>query len=207
MLKKLRTHFAAGLLVLGPLFLTVVFIGYLVKLTDQFVVNPLFRILPIEVDVTFKVFLTKLAIALFVLFFVSLLGLAAEKFIFKKILSGWERLLENIPLFNKVYKSIREVVQAFFGDKSGVFKRAVFVEYPRKGIYAMGFVTQEKRWEGHEKTGRDLVTVFIPSPPNPATGNFIFVPREDLIELDMTVEEGIRLVISGGAAVPPSKKK
>ena len=92
------------------------------------------------------------------------------------------------------------------GEKTGVFKRAVFLEYPRKGIYVLAFVMNEKRWAIHEKTGKDIVNVFVPAPPNPATGNFVFVLREELIEADITVEEGIRLVISGGAAVPPLKK-
>ena len=202
MFQKIRNHFFSGLLVLGPLFLTVVFIAYLVKLTDQFVVNPLFQILPLEFDAGIKRILTKMAITFFVLIFVSLIGLAAEKFVFRKLFLNLEALLKNIPLFNKVYTSIREIIQAFFGDKKGVFKRVVFVEYPRKGVYAMGFVTQDRRWEIHEKTGRQIVTVFIPSPPNPATGNFIFVPQEELIESGLTIEEGVRLVISGGAAIP-----
>lgn len=202
MLQKIRNHFLSGLLVLGPLFLTLVFIGYIVKLTDQFVVNPLFQILLLDIDAGFKRLLAKLALGLFVFIFISIIGLAAEKFIFKRLFLNIEGFLKNIPLFSKVYTSIREIVQAFFGDKKGVFKRVVFVEYPRKGIYVMGFVTQEKPWEVNEKTGRDIVTVFIPSPPNPATGYFIFVPREELIDSAMTVEEGIRLVISGGAAIP-----
>ena len=207
MLKKLKTHFIAGLVVLAPFFLTLLFIGYLVRLTDAFIVNPVFRLLPIEVDATSKVFLTKVAIAICVLLITSLVGLVAEKFIFKRMLSSGESFLTNIPVFNRIYLSIKDIAVAFFGDKSGVFKRVVFLEYPRKGIYAMGFVTQERRWALHEATGRDLVSVFIPSPPNPATGNFVFVPKEELIEADVTVEEGIKMVISGGAAVPALKRK
>jgi uncharacterized membrane protein len=201
-LHKLRNHFVSGLLVLGPLFLTVIFIAYLVKLTDKFVVNPIFQVLPFEIEASFKVFLAKLALALFVLFFVSFIGFIAERFIFKRLFSGWENFLKNIPLFNSIYSSIREVVQAFFGDKKGVFKRVVFLEYPRKGIYVMGFVTQEKSWELHDLTKKTIINIFVPSPPNPATGYFVFVPKEELIESTMTVEQGIRMVISGGAAVP-----
>jgi len=207
MLKKLRTYFVSGLLILAPFFLTVLFIGYLVRLADVFVVNPVFQLFPGDVDIRSRIVLTKIIIALVVLFFVTFLGFAAQKFIFRRILESGESVITGIPVFNKVYRSFKDISQAIFGDKSGgIFKRVVFLEYPSKGIYAMGFVTQEKPWVLTEKIGKDLVSVFVPSPPNPATGFFIFVPKEDLIEINVTVEEGIRLVISGGAAIPNHRK-
>ena len=207
MIKKFRGYFVAGLVLLAPAFLTVLFIGYLVKLTDHFVVNPVFRALPMTgVDAQSKVFLAKIVIALCVVLFVSALGFAAERFIFRRLLAWGESVLLSIPVFNRVYLSFKEIAQAFFGDKSGIFKRVVFVEYPRKGMYALGFVTQEKPWELSAKTGKDLVSIFVPSPPNPATGFFIFVPKEELIELSISVEEGIKMVISGGAALPSGRK-
>lgn len=205
MLKKIRNNFFTGLLIMAPLFLTVVFIGYLVKLVDVFIVNPLFEILPFDIEATFKIFLTKAAIAAMIILIVGLVGLAAKKFFFKKVLVTGESVLLTIPLFNRVYLAIKEIAQAFFGDKSGVFKRVVFMEYPRKGIYSIGFVTQEKPWSLSEKTGKDLVSVFVPSPPNPATGYAVFVPKEDLIDAGVSVEEGIKMVISGCAAVPSKK--
>ena len=206
MIQKFKNHFVSGLLVIGPVFLTVIVIRYLVRLTDRLIVNPVFQILPIEVDATSKIILTKLLIALLVVLLVSFVGFATKKFIFKQLFLGWDAILHNIPFFNRLYMSIKEIALAFFGDKSGVFKRVVFLEYPRKGIYVLGFIMTEKRWDIHEKTGKDIVNVFVPSPPNPATGQFVFVPKEELIEAGITVEEGIRLVISGGAAVPPLKK-
>lgn len=203
MLKNFRNYFVSGLLTLAPFFLTVLFIGYLVRLADAFVVNPVFRLLPADVDMESKTLITKIIIAAAVLLFVTLLGFAAQKFIFKRILESGESVITGIPVFNMVYRSFKDISQAIFGDKSGgIFKRVVFLEYPRKDIYAMGFVTQEKPWALTEKVGKDLVSVFVPSPPNPATGFFIFVPKEDLIDANVTVEEGIRLVISGGAAIP-----
>jgi uncharacterized membrane protein len=113
-----------------------------------------------------------------------------------------EALLKRIPFFSKVYGSIKEIAQAFFGDKKGIFKRVVFIEYPRKGIYTIGFVTQDKPWEVNTLTGKDLHTVFVPSPPNPATGFFVFVPKEEIIETSISIEEAVRLILSGGAALP-----
>lgn len=205
MLKKVRNHFVSGLIVLGPVFLTVVFISYLVRLTDNFIVNPVFRVLPFDIDAASKVILTKVAIALVVFVFVSLIGLTAEKFIFRRLFAAFEGALGNIPIFSKVYKSIKEVTLALFGEKRGQLGRVVYVEYPRKGVYAIAFVMHEGPWDAVRKIGKELVTVFVPSPPNPATGFFILAPKEDIVESGLTVEEGIRLIISGGAAVPPAK--
>ena len=204
MFKNFRTHFFSGLLVLAPLFLTLVVVGYLLRLTDAFVVNPLFKVLPFHMDVTFKIFLTKLALGGVVILFVAWIGVGAEKLFVRQFLSGTEMILKSIPVFNKVYGSIKEVAQAFFGDKKGVFKRVVLVEYPRKGVWALGFITQDRQWEAGRVTGKELFTVFVPSPPNPATGCFVFVPKEDVTETALSIEDGIKLVISGGAVIPPT---
>lgn len=200
--KKFKSYFAAGLVVLAPLFLSIIFIGYLFKLVDAFVVNPVFQVLPWEVDAGFKIFLAKAAIALVAAACVTFIGYLARKFLVTNLFNFGEAILKSIPVFNRVYILLKEITDAFFDDKKGLFKRAVFLEYPRKGIYALGFVTQERPWELGQKTGRQLVSVFVPSPPNPATGMFVFVPVEELIETTVTVEEAVKLVISGGAAVP-----
>ena len=202
MLRRVRHYFVSGLLILAPLFLTVLFVRYLFRLADASIVNPVFQLLPGEVDLQSRILITKVVIAFCVVFFVTALGVMAEKFIFRKMLEAAESAISNIPVFNKIYRSFKDISQAIFGDKAGIFKRVVFLEYPRSGIYAMGFVTQEKRWALSDRIGKEIVSVFVPSPPNPATGFFIFVPKEELIEADVTVEEGIRLVISGGAALP-----
>ncbi len=205
MFKKLRNYFASGLFILAPFFLTLVFISWLVKLADSFVVNPVFRLLPMEFDADSKIIVTKLIIAVSVVIFVTLLGIAAQKFIFRKLMQTGEVFISGIPLFNKVYLWFKEISHAFMGEKVGIFKRVVFLEYPRKGLYSMGFVTQDKNWELCDKVEHDLLSVFVPSPPNPATGFFVFVPREELIETSVTVEEGIKMIISGGAALPTKK--
>lgn len=202
MFKHLRQHFISGLLVLAPLFLTTLIIVYLVRIADAFVVNPVFSLLPFDMDVTFKVLLAKLAIAAVVIVLVTLIGLGAEKIFMKEFMSGAETILKGIPVLNKVYGSVKDIAQAFFGGNKGIFKKVVFIEYPRKGVYSLGFVTQEKPWEAGRVTGRELVTVFVPSPPNPATGYFIFVPKEEVTETRLTIEDGLKLVISGGAAIP-----
>ena len=206
MLKKLRNYFLSGLIILAPLFLTVLVLFYLVRLADGFVVNPVFQLLPLEqLDVKSRILAAKLTIGVAVVLFVTLLGVAAQKFLFRRMLEGGESFILGIPVFSRVYRSFKEISQAIFGEKTGIFKRVVFLEYPRKGILAMGFVTLEKPWALTERVGQDLVSVFVPTPPNPATGFFVFVPREELIDAGVSVEEGIKLCISVGAAAPPTR--
>ena len=203
---KLRHYLATGLLMIGPVFLTLLVVIYLFRLTDRFIVNPVFEILPLDLDQTAKVLAAKLAIAAVVVAFIVFIGFLAERFIFRRVMGWFDFLLANIPFFNRIYLAIKEIAQAFFGDKSGVFKRVVFVEYPRKGIWAIAFVTSDRRWEIDRRIGREMLTVFVPSPPNPATGFFIFVPKDEAIEAEMSVEEAIKLVISVGAALPAPRK-
>src|SRR3989338_9204770 len=121
-MNKFRTHFISGLLVLAPLFITVLVIGYLIKITDAFIVNPVFRLLPMSaIDASFQVFLAKMLIGIFVVFFVMLIGVAAERLFFRQFMNIGEGLLKSIPLFNKVYGSVQDIAKAFFGDKKGVF--------------------------------------------------------------------------------------
>ncbi|HTL70055.1 MAG TPA: DUF502 domain-containing protein [Candidatus Eisenbacteria bacterium] len=203
-MSKFRTHFISGILVLAPLFLTLVVLNYVMRLADAFVVNPLFHLLPLKgLEATTQVLLAKVVIAVSVIGFVTLIGIAAERLFFRQFLDVGEGVLRMIPFVNKLYGSLREIAQAFFGDKKGVFKEVIYLEYPRDGVYSLGFVTQDRRWDADDRVGKDLVTVFVPSPPNPATGYFVFVPREKIIRSGITVEDGLRLVISAGAAVPP----
>ncbi len=201
---KFKGYFVAGLVVLAPLFLSILVIGYLFRLADAFIVNPVFKALPLDIDATVAVYLAKLAIGLVVIFLVTLIGVGTRKFILTNLTDFGESILKNIPVFNRVYLLLKEITGAFFDDKRGLFKRVVFLEYPRKGIYSMAFVTQEKPWELSRVTGKDVISIFVPSPPNPATGMFMFVPREELIEANVSVEDGIKLVISGGASLPSS---
>ena len=201
--KKFRSYFAAGLVVLAPLFLSIIVIGYLFRMADAFIVNPVFRILPFEIGASFKIFLTKLAIAVVVIVLVTMIGFGARKFLLTNLACFGESILKNIPVFNRIYLVLKEITGALFDDKKGVFKRVVYVEYPRTGIYAIGFVTNEGGpWDMEQKTGKQMVNIFVPSPPNPATGFLALVPKEEVIDAGMSIEEGIKLVISAGAAVP-----
>ncbi len=140
----------------------------------------------------------------FVIFFVMIIfvGIFATNIIGKRLISFGEKIMARIPLANRIYKAVQQISTAFLGSQRSIFSQAVLVEYPRKGLYSLGFVTSEAEGEVQHKTENRLVCVFVPTTPNPTSGVLIFSPREHLIYLDMTTEDGLKLVISGGVVVP-----
>ncbi len=114
-----------------------------------------------------------------------------------------ERFMESIPGVGAVYHSVKQIVDTFNTKDRHSFSKVVLVEFPRKGAYTIGFITSLERGEVQARTSADLVSVFVPTTPNPTGGYIIFVPRHELIELEMSTGDGMKLIISGGAVVPP----
>ncbi len=133
---------------------------------------------------------------------VTVVGVVAHNVFGRQIISLGERILARIPIFNKIYLAVKQISEAFIGRHRTVFKKVVMVEYPRKGLFVIGFQTAESRGEIQGKTGETMVNVFLPTSPNPTSGMLIIVPKKDIVELDMTVEDGMKMVISGGAVAP-----
>jgi uncharacterized membrane protein len=121
----------------------------------------------------------------------------------KRALAITEAVIKRVPLLNKTYGFVKEVSHTLLGQEKTVFQRVVLVEYPRSGVYTIGFVTSEAGGEVQEKTQETVVNVFLPTTPNPTSGWLALVPREQVQDLDMSVAEGMKLIISGGAVVPP----
>lgn len=131
---------------------------------------------------------------------VFLVGLFASNLLGARILRGVSGGLERIPLFSPVYKAMRDISQVFLGDKASAFRQVGLIEWPRPGAWAIVFVMAEHSRYAEQKLGKDLLTVFLPTTPNPTTGFVQLVPRSALTPLDMTVEQALKLMISGGAA-------
>jgi uncharacterized membrane protein len=124
--------------------------------------------------------------------------------LFGRTLFGWfEGGMERIPMVRSIYVAIKQVSEVFLKQDRTVFKEVVFVQYPRPGIYAVGFVTSEWRFKGADGLGRNFRTVFLPTVPNPTTGIFIMVRPEEAIPSDLSIEDAMKMVFSGGAVVPP----
>ena len=133
---------------------------------------------------------------------VILTGMLTRNLIGKKLIEFGDRIMARIPIFNRIYTAVQQISQAFLTKKGTVFRKAVLVEYPRKGVYAIGFLTSESRGEVQERTETEMCNVFLPTTPNPTSGFLLLIPKNEITPLDMTIEEALKLVISGGTVVP-----
>ena len=118
-----------------------------------------------------------------------------------------ERLINNIPLINSVYQTVKQLVDTISQSKKSFFQQAVLVEFPSKGLYSIGFLTNNARGEVQEKTKEDVRNVFVPTTPNPTTGFLLMVPNENIVYLDMSIGEAMKIIISAGAVTPDQLKK
>jgi len=141
------------------------------------------------------------ALALAVLL-VSAVGLLTRYYIGKRLIEWLDTIMLRVPLLNKIYGTIKQVNEAFSSGKKTSFKTVVLIEYPRSGIYSIGFLTSENQDEIQRKTGEKLVCVFIPTTPNPTSGFLVLIPQDQVTKLDMSVAEGIKYIISLGSVSP-----
>lgn len=187
---RFRRHLTAGLLVVVPVVLTGTVLAFLFRLIDGWT-RPLARdLFGREIPGTGIV----LTVAL-----LYLTGLLSANLVGKKFLEIVDRVLENLPLVKSVYSASKQLVEAISPEGRRSFRRVVLVEFPQKGTYALGFVTGQ----GVGPLGGSL-SVFIPAAINPASGFVVFSPPESVLDAGMTVEEAIKLVVSGGVVAPPS---
>jgi uncharacterized membrane protein len=147
-----------------------------------------------------------LAALVLALLFVSLLGSLARHYIGEKLIEWLDALLLRVPLINKIYGTVKQVQEAFAGNKSA-FKQVVLIQYPRAGVYSVGFVTNDENPDLEPKTGRRVVSVFIPTTPNPTSGFLVLVPETEVTKLEMSVADGIKFIISLGAVSPDSNPR
>ena len=202
MWKKLKSYFLTGLLVLTPLVLTVFIIWRLFFAIDGllqgFISKQIIARLGFQIGdqpITGLGFIT-------IILLILLTGFFARNYVGRKILLIGDNLVSKIPIINRIYIAFQQISQAFLSEKSEVFEKAVLIEYPRKGIHSIGFFTQDTKGEVQNRLDKDVVSVFIPTTPNPTSGFLLFVPKEDAQPMDMSVEEAMKLVISGGAIQP-----
>ena len=113
-----------------------------------------------------------------------------------------EKIITSLPFVKTVYNTVKQIIDTFARQKSAIFQKVVLIEFPRKDIYAMGFLTGRGKGEVQNKTPHDIINVFLPTTPNPTSGYLIMVPKDDVQELEMTVADGMKLIVSGGAVVP-----
>jgi uncharacterized membrane protein len=134
-------------------------------------------------------------------FLISAVGLLARYYIGKRLIEWLDSLMMQVPLLNKFYGAIKQVNEAFAGNKNS-FKTVVMVEFPSAGIYSIGFITNEQNGEVQQKTRENVICVFVPTTPNPTSGFLILVPEEKVTKLDMSVADGIKYIVSLGSISP-----
>ncbi len=200
MITFLRKQFLTGLAVLLPAAITYLIFRYLWNVADSVIVTPLYSILPFEIDHRIAVLLIKTLILTVVFVFLCLLGYATNLLLIRRLIRFAERILFKVPFVNKVYSVIKEILTTFFSKESqkDIFRSAVLVEYPRKGLHSIAFVTKTNHAALEQVTGKEMVSIFIPTTPNPTSGVLIFVQKRELKEIPFSVEEAIKLVISAG---------
>lgn len=141
------------------------------------------------------------ALALTVLL-VSVVGLLARNFFGRKLIEWVDTLMMRVPILNKVYAATKQINDAFASGNKNAFKTVVIIEFPRAGIYSLGFITSEQHAEVQARTKEKVVCVFVPTTPNPTSGWLVLVPEKDVTKLDMTVADGIKYIISLGSVAP-----
>jgi len=132
-------------------------------------------------------------------------GMFVRNYLGKKLVYIWERIVEHIPIVNKIYTAVKQLLDTIARGTAKDFKRVVLVEYPRQGVYAMAYVTGIAVGELQEKTKRKMVNVYVPTTPNPTSGFYLMVPEDETIPLDMSVEDSFKLLMSGGILNPEKK--
>jgi uncharacterized membrane protein len=201
-MSQLRGYLIAGLLVWLPILVTVLIIKFLIDLMDTTLL-----LLPsaIRPETLLDISIPGLGVVLSAVVLLTT-GMVVTNLLGRNVVSLWERLLMRIPLVRPIYSAAKQLSETLFSGSGKSFRKVVLVEYPRSGLWTLAFLTGDGVDEVIEKTGRDLVNIFVPTTPNPTSGFFLMVPSTDIIELNMSVDAGIKLILSAGAVGPDDKK-
>ncbi len=202
---RLRGYFFAGMLVTAPIAITVYVALLLISLVDERV----FALIPPEYNPeTYLPFSVPGIGVVLMIVILTLIGAIAAGYLGKMLLRLSDRLLNRMPVIRSIYGVAKQIVETVVSNKSVAFREVVLIEYPRKGIWTIGFLTGRSIDQIGETLVRpDLVNVFVPTTPNPTSGFLLFVPEGDVQRLPMSVEDGIKLVISAGIVVPPGVRR
>jgi len=202
MMKRLRRYLVAGLLVWLPLGITYILMRFLIGLMDRSLKYVPERYLP-EAWLGFPIPGLGVILTIIVLL---VTGVLAANFVGRSVVGGWESLMERIPIVRSIYSAAKNFAEIVFSESGSAFSKVLLVEYPRKGLYTLTFQTASDVGEIQGRTGEDVVCCFVPTTPNPTSGFIIIVPKKDVIELDMEVDEAVKLIMSLGVVVPTWSK-
>ena len=198
--QRVRAYFLTGILITAPLFIT----GYLAWLFIGFVDAKVTPLLPEQYNPESYLPFGVPGLGLIILFiFLTVVGAVTAGFFGKLWLRFTERLLNRMPVVRNIYSAVKQILETVLAQQSSAFREAVLVEYPRRGLWAIAFITGRTEGEVQNVTEEECINIFLPTTPNPTSGFLLFVPKKDLISLSMSTEEAIKMVISGGIITPP----
>ena len=213
MLARLRTSFLTGIVVIAPVALTLWLIWSVIGWFDGFVlpfVPDAYRpeqILNTIFGYDLKLNIRGVGVVVF-LVFATLVGWLAKGLIGRSFIRYAENLVNRMPVVRSFYSGIKQIAETVFAQQERSFEKACMIEYPRKGIWAIGFISTTAKGEIAERNSSKgpMVSVFVPTTPNPTSGFLLFFPKADIVELDMSIEDAAKLVISAGLVYPPTEK-
>tara|TARA_B100001093_G_scaffold377524_1_gene362768 strand:+ start:2668 stop:3345 length:678 start_codon:yes stop_codon:yes gene_type:complete len=205
--RKFRNAFLTGLLIFLPLGTTIFVLNFLLDLFKDPVTRLAFQLGLSEESFFFglETLLAALGLILGILG-LTLLGFLSNYVLGKFFISTTEKFLDKVPFLSTVYRSVKQIVETFGKENRAVFKAVVLIEYPRKDCWVLGFLTGDASSDTEDVVEKKLSNVFVPTTPNPTSGFLLLVPREEVHFLQMSVGDGMKMLISGGAVVPPKKK-
>jgi len=199
--KRLRNYFISGLLFWIPLALSVIVIKFFLELVNNLIPQ---KYLP---EAIFKLDTTIPGSGIILVLLVILItGVLVTNILGRKLVALWEKILNKIPGFRNIYNVLKKVSDTVFNTSTEIFRKAFLIQYPSKGIWVIAFQSGDYRSEAESIIGEEIMNLFVPTTPNPTSGFFVLMAKKDAFELDMSVEEAFKLVISAGVVTPKSVK-
>ena len=198
-MKRLRNYFISGLLFWVPLALSVVVIKFFLEFVNKLVPTKYLPQTLFNLNTDFP----GSGIVL-VLIVILITGVIVSNLLGRKLVELWERILHKIPGFRNVYKVLKKVSDTVFNSSTESFRKAFLIQYPSKGIWVIAFQSGDYKGEAESIIGEGMINLFVPTTPNPTSGFFVMMPKKDVFELDMGVEEAFKIVISAGVVSPDS---
>ena len=203
MFNKIKNYFLTGVLVTAPLFLTFWIVVTLVKIIDK-LITPL---IPYYINPNYYLPRDVPGLGLIILsIFLLFIGFVTANFFGSLLIKRTDGLIQKIPFIKVFYKTIKQIIETVFKSNSNAFRDVVMLEYPRKGVWVLGFTTGEVKGEIKKKTKKKLINVFVPTTPNPTSGFLLLVPYEDLRYLNVKVDDAIKTIVSAGIITLSTKR-
>jgi uncharacterized membrane protein len=199
--KGLKSFFLAGIITILPLGLTIFVIIFLVNLLGNIAGRVLKYIPSLSTFPPYVITIIGFFTLIIVIFFI---GMITSSFIGRWLLKSTDSFFSKLPLVRSIYSSARQLTDTLFIDRSAL-KKVVLIEYPRKGIYTLAFITNETRWKIQKQEELNCVNVFVPTSPNPTSGFFLIIPEDEITKTNLSIEWGFKIIVSGGIVLPDDR--